>query len=67
MNACLLLTLFVGCQDPTPTTTVPPTEMSGRLDAALAMNKDTARHNTLVKLAQDAAEAGDGDQGDGSG
>jgi hypothetical protein len=24
------------------------------------MKKDTARHNTLVKLAQDAAEAGDG-------
>lgn len=25
------------------------------------MNEDVARHNALVKLAQDAAEAGDGD------
>lgn len=41
--------------------TPPPSEMSSRLDAALAMKADTSRHNTLVRVAQDAAEAGDGD------
>ncbi len=38
-----------------------PTEISGRLDAALAMKNNTARHNTLVQVGQDAAEAGEGD------
>ena len=60
-SICLLFILVTGCQDPASTMTAPPTEISGRLDAALAMKEDTARHNTLVKLAQDAAEAGDGD------
>jgi len=32
-----------------------------RFQAALALENDTARHNTLVRLAQDAANAGDGD------
>ena len=31
------------------------------MDAALAMKEGTSRHNTLVKLAEDAAKAGDGD------
>jgi hypothetical protein len=35
--------------------------MAGRLNAALAMEEGTARHNTLVQCAKDAAEAGDGD------
>ena len=55
----MLLILVAGCKDPASTTTAPPTEIQGRLDAALAMKGDTARHNALVKLAQDAAEAGD--------
>ena len=58
---CLLLILVSGCDDPASTTTASPAGISGRLDAALAMQGDTARHNALVKLAQDAAEAGDGD------
>lgn len=36
-------------------------ELSGRLEAALAMKDGTSRHNTLVKLADNAARAGDGD------
>jgi hypothetical protein len=59
-SICLLLILVAGCQDPASTMTAPPTEISGRLGAALEMKKGTARHNTLVRLAQDAAEAGDG-------
>ena len=59
-SICLRLILVTGCQDPAAPVTAPPTEISGRLGAALEMKKGTARHNTLVKLAQDAAEAGDG-------
>jgi hypothetical protein len=58
---CLLLILVAGCDDPASTTNAPPSETSGRLDAVLAMKEDVARHNALVKLAQDAAEAGAGD------
>jgi hypothetical protein len=60
-GVCLLLILVSGCDDPASTTTASPAGISGRLDAALAMQGDTVRHNALVKLAQDAAEAGDGD------
>jgi hypothetical protein len=60
-NIFLLLFLFTGCKDQGATKSSPPTELSGRLDAALAMKEGTSRHNTLVKLAEDAAKAGDGD------
>ncbi len=36
-------------------------EFAGRFEAVLAMENDTSRHNTLVRLAEDAANAGDGD------
>ncbi len=58
---CLLLAFAVGCNGPTPITSGPSTKMSGRLESALAMKDDTSRHNTLVKLAEDAAQAGNGD------
>lgn len=54
---CLLLVLFAGCDRQVPATS----EFSGRLEAALAMKDGTARNNTLVKLAESAAQAGDGD------
>jgi hypothetical protein len=57
----LLLVLFAGCYRQVPTTLTPATELSGRLEAAVAMKNDTARHNTLVTLAESAAQAGDGD------
>ncbi len=60
-NMFLLLFLFSGCKDQGATKSSPPTELSGRLDAALAMKEGTSRHNMLVKLAEDAANAGDGD------
>ncbi len=60
-NICLLLILVAGCPGQSSTKTAPTTEMSGRLDAALAMEKNTARHNTLVNVAREAAEAGDSD------
>ena len=60
-NMFLLLFLFTGCEDQGATKSSPPTELSGRLAAALAMKEGTSRHNTLVKLAEDAAKAGDGD------
>jgi hypothetical protein len=60
-NIFLLLFLFTGCKDQGATKSSPPTELSGRLDAALAMKEGTSRHNTLVKLAEDAAKVGDGD------
>jgi hypothetical protein len=57
----LLLCLISGCKDKGSTKNPPQTELSGKLDAALAMKEGTSRHNTLVKLAEDAAKAGDGD------
>ncbi len=36
-------------------------EIEGRFEAALAMENDTSRHNTLVRLAEDAANAGYGE------
>jgi hypothetical protein len=57
----LLLCLISGCKDQGATKNPPQTELSGKLDAALAMKEGTSRHNTLVKLAEDAAKAGDGD------
>ena len=60
-NMFLLLFLFPGCKDQGATKSSPPTELSGRLDAALAMKEGNSRHNTLVKLAEDAAKTGDGD------
>jgi hypothetical protein len=57
IRICLLLVLFAGCDRQVPATS----EFSGRLEAALAMKSGTARHNTLVKLAESAAQAGDGD------
>ena len=39
----------------------PANEMAGRLEAALAMQEGTARHNSLVQVAELAAEKGDGD------
>ena len=60
-NICLLLILVAGYQDQVSTMSAAPTEISGRLDAALAMKNNTARHNTLVQVGQDAAEAGEGD------
>lgn len=57
---CLLLVLFAGCGRAVPATVTGSSEFSGRLEAALAMKDGTARHNTLVKLAENAAEAGDG-------
>ena len=60
-NTCLLLTFIAGCQQPVSTMSAPKTEMTGRLEAALAMENDTARHNALAQVAQDAVEAGDGD------
>jgi TRAP-type C4-dicarboxylate transport system substrate-binding protein len=57
----LLLCLVSGCKDQGSAQNPPQTELSGKLDAALAMNEGTSRHNTLVKLAEDAAKAGDGD------
>ena len=60
-NICLLLSFIAGCQQPVSTMSAPKTEMTGRLEAALTMKKGAARHNALVHVAQDAAEAGDGD------
>jgi hypothetical protein len=60
-NICLLLVLVTGCQDQASTKSSPQTEMSGRLDAALAMEKGTSRHNALSRCATDAAEAGEVD------
>jgi hypothetical protein len=58
---CLLLVLFAGCHSQQTPTSTSTSEFSGRLDAALAMKEGTARHNTLVKLAESAAQASDGD------
>lgn len=60
-NLFLLLSVCIGCKDQGATKSSPTTELSGRLDAALAMKEGTSRHNTLVMLAEDAAKAGDGD------
>jgi hypothetical protein len=60
-NICLLLLLVTGCQDQNTTKSSPQTEMSGRLEAALAMEKGTSRHNTLCGVATDAAKAGEVD------
>jgi len=59
-NMFILLFLFSGCKDQGATNGSPSTELSGRLDAALAMKEGNSRCNTLVKLAEDAAKAGDG-------
>jgi hypothetical protein len=61
ISFCLLLVLALGCQGQVSTQSPAPTAMSGRLDAALAMKVGTSRHNALVKLAEEAANAGDGD------
>jgi hypothetical protein len=58
---CLLLLLLAGCDHQVPVTGTGTSEFSGRLEAALAMENGTAKHNTLVKLAENAAQAGDGD------
>lgn len=60
-NMFLLLFLFTGCKEQGATMSSPPTVLSGKLEAALAMKEGTSRHNTLVKLAEEAANAGDGD------
>lgn len=57
----LLLVLFAGCDRQVPATAPGTSEFSGRLEAALAMKNGTSRHNTLVKLAENAAQAGDGE------
>ncbi|QDV30148.1 hypothetical protein Spb1_20760 [Planctopirus ephydatiae] len=57
----LLLVLFTGCVRQEPAPVAGTTELSGRLEAALAMKDGTAKHNTLVKLAENAAQAGDGE------
>jgi hypothetical protein len=57
----LLLVLFAGGDGQVPATVTGTSEFSGRLEAALAMKDGTARHNTLVNLAENAAQAGDGD------
>jgi hypothetical protein len=56
-----MLTLLSGCHVQEPAASTSTSEFSGRLDAALAMKEGTARHNTLVKLAENAAHAGNGD------
>jgi hypothetical protein len=58
---CLLLVLFAGCDRQVPATVTGTSDFSGRLEDALAMKNGTAQHNTLVKLAENAAQAGDGD------
>jgi hypothetical protein len=65
---CALLVLSFGCEDQaspnakTPSEDQSPsTEMEGRLEAALAMAEGVLRHNTLVNVAKDAADKGEGE------
>ena len=58
---CLLL-VAGGCQSQSLSEAdAPRSEMAGRLDAALEIKDETARLNALIRVAEDSAEAGDGD------
>ena len=61
VSFCLLL-LVAGCQSQSSAqSSTPPSEMAGRLNAALEIDDETARLNAVIKVAEDSAEAGDGE------
>jgi hypothetical protein len=51
--------LASACRDTSTTSNPPQTDLSGKLSAALAMDKGTPRHNTLCQIAIEAASAGE--------
>lgn len=60
-NICLVLCLTTACRDTTTKPNSLQTELSDKLNAALAMDKGTPRHNTLCQIATEAASAGEVD------